>query len=394
MRQTIILRSSWQVVNIGDIAHTPGLLAILEKYMPQTQVVLWPSKDFTVEVEDMICRRFPQLKVVKGTIGEDGKASNEELQMALDESSFLLHGSGPLLVGRDEAEAYVKFYKKPFGVFGITYGGYNEGEWCREIHSLAKFIYFRDSVSLQKAIQDGVSSPVMKFGPDAAFAVDLENDAKAEVFLRENKLEPGKFLCCISRHRYTPYWEIKDWPYDADKDAFNQQMKEQDNAPLREAIIQVVRKTGLKVLLCPEDKSQMAFEKEMIYDLLPEDVLPNVVYKSEFWLTDEAVSVYRQSAGLFGSEMHSPIMCIGSGIPAIVCRWEGQTTKGFMWRDIGLGDWLFDQDQEAEMSRLVPAVLDMAIHNEAAKEKALAAKQKVEKLYVEMVDTLKNCLNA
>ncbi len=27
----ILLRSSWQVVNIGDIAHTPGVLALLEK---------------------------------------------------------------------------------------------------------------------------------------------------------------------------------------------------------------------------------------------------------------------------------------------------------------------------------------------------------------------------
>ena len=26
----ILLRSSWQTVNIGDIAHTPGVLAILE----------------------------------------------------------------------------------------------------------------------------------------------------------------------------------------------------------------------------------------------------------------------------------------------------------------------------------------------------------------------------
>ncbi len=28
----ILLRSSWQTVNIGDIAHTPGVLALLEKH--------------------------------------------------------------------------------------------------------------------------------------------------------------------------------------------------------------------------------------------------------------------------------------------------------------------------------------------------------------------------
>jgi len=31
-------------------------------------------------------------------------------------------------------------------------------------------------------------------------------------------------------------------------------------------------------------------------------------------------------------------MCIGNGIPAVVCRFKEQTTKGFMWEDIGLGD--------------------------------------------------------
>ena len=39
----ILLRSSWQVVNIGDIAHTPGVLALLERYIPEAEVVLWAS---------------------------------------------------------------------------------------------------------------------------------------------------------------------------------------------------------------------------------------------------------------------------------------------------------------------------------------------------------------
>ena len=86
----------------------------------------------------------------------------------------------------------------------------------------------------------------------------------------------------------------------------------------------------------------MAVGKEMLFDKLPDDVRSKVVWREQFWLTDEALSTYVRSAGLFGSEMHSPIMAIGNGIPAIVCRFEEQTSKGFMWRDIGLDDWLFD----------------------------------------------------
>jgi hypothetical protein len=39
----ILLRSSWQTVNIGDIAHTPGMLALLEKHRPDDEVTLWPN---------------------------------------------------------------------------------------------------------------------------------------------------------------------------------------------------------------------------------------------------------------------------------------------------------------------------------------------------------------
>jgi polysaccharide pyruvyl transferase WcaK-like protein len=393
MKKTIILRSSWQVVNIGDIAHTPGMLAILEKHMPEAEVILWPSKDFTQQVQEMIQKRFPKLKVVKGRIGEDGRASNQELQEALERSDFLLHGSGPLLVGHEEVSAYARHMRKPFGVFGITYGAYNESEWCKEIHNEAKFIYFRDSVSLEKAKIDGICSPIMKFGPDAAFAVDLRDDLKAKAFLEKNKLETGKFLCCISRFRYTPFWKVKDVPFDAEKHARNEEMKEHDNEALREAIIQVVRQTDLKVLICPEDMTQMELEKEMLYDRLPADVLPKVVWRESFWLTDEALSVYLRSAGLFGSEMHSPIMCIGNGIPAIVCRWKEQSSKGYMWKDIGLGEWLFDLDKEEEITGIVPAVMDIAINNQTARQKALMACAKVHNLYREMVETLKKAID-
>jgi polysaccharide pyruvyl transferase WcaK-like protein len=150
-------------------------------------------------------------------------------------------------------------------------------------------------------------------------------------------------------------------------------MKEHDHAQLRAAIIAVVKQTDLKVLICPEDRTQMALGKEMLYDKLPDDVKDRVVWRQDYWLTDEALSVYVRSAGLFGNEMHSPIMCIGSGIPAIVCRWAEQTSKGNMWKDIGLNEWLFDLDDEPQLAGIVPAVLAMAKDPAAAKAKVLKA---------------------
>jgi len=155
---------------------------------------------------------------------------------------------------------------------------------------------------------------------------------------------------------------------DEHKHQRNEAMKEHDHAPLREAIVAVTRQTPLKVLLCPEDRSQMTVGKEMLLDRLPQDVKARVVWRERYWLTDEAVSTYVRSAGLFGNEMHSPIMCIGHGVPAIVCRFKEQTSKGFMWRDIGLGD------DEADVKRVVPAVLELAMDPGAAKAKAARAR--------------------
>jgi hypothetical protein len=116
----ILLRSSWQVVNIGDIAHTPGVLALLEKYVPEAEVRLWASPDLTDEVAAMEHKRFPRLRIVKGSIDAQGKASTPELQEALEWCDFLLHGSGASLVAAKDVAAFVQHFRKPFGVYGIT----------------------------------------------------------------------------------------------------------------------------------------------------------------------------------------------------------------------------------------------------------------------------------
>jgi len=390
----ILLRSSWQVVNIGDIAHTPGVLTLLGRHIPEAEVVLWASADLSPEVAAMAHKRFSRLRIVKGTLGADGKASNADLADAVATSDFLLHGSGPSLVAATDVAAFVKHTGKPFGVYGITHGSFFSGD-DKELLGQAKFAFFRDSVSLERAKQEGVTSPVIEFGPDGAFACDLRDDAKATAFLEANGLEQGKFVCCLSRLRYTPYWLIKDGVQRNEKrHARNEAMKEHDHKALRDAIIAVVRETPLKVLLCPEDMTQMAVGREMLFDKLPSDVKARVVLRDTFWLTAEALSTYVRSAGLFGSEMHSPIMAVGNGIPAIVCRFEEQTSKGIMWRDIGLGDWLFDLDRAEDHARIVPAVLAMVKDPATAKGKVAKARAFVEQRQRETMAVLRKALPA
>lgn len=388
----ILLRSSWQTVNIGDIAHTPGVLHILEQHLPDAEVYLYPS-NLKNGVDEILRKRFPRLKIaMKGS---------KELEEAYRVCDFLLHGSGPSLVAEKHVVEWIEKTGKPYGVYGITFSRKESASTTAnsneamaktvEILSGARFVFFRDSKSLALAKELGVTSPVMEFGPDGAFACDLRDDAAAESFLSEHGLEPGKFLCCIPRLRYTPYWTIpeKNRPMDPVKHKRNEEMKEHDHAPLREAIVKVIEETDLKVLLCPEDQTQMAVGKEMLLDRLPASVKERVAWRPNYWLTGEAVSVYTNSAGLFGNEMHSPIMCIGHGIPAIVCRFAEQTSKGFMWEDIGLGDWLFDLDDEEQVRRIVPTVLEMASDPKMAREKAERAKSFVETRQRETMEVLR-----
>ena len=392
----ILLRSSWQTVNIGDIGHTPGVLSLLEKHPPQAEVRLWPSS-VDNGGEPMLRARFPKLIIVK---------DHAEVQTAFAECDFFLHGSGASLVAEKDVVRWSKETGKPYGIFGITLpitGSSStkatpEAAMAKtiEVLSAAKFVYFRDSVSLELAKKKGCTCPVMEFGPDGAFAVDLKNDEAALAFLKANDLQEGQFLCCIPRLRYTPYWTIakKKAAFDEKRNARNEEMKEHDCKPLRDAIIAVTRETKLRILLCPEDETQMAVNKEMIYDKLPPEVKPSVVWREKYWLTDEALSTYRRSAGLFGHEMHSPIMCIGNGIPAIVCRWKEQTSKGLMWRDIGLGDWLFDLDQENELQKVASTVLAMAKNPAESKAKAAAALEFVHQRQKAMMEQLKKALPA
>ncbi|WP_138991736.1 polysaccharide pyruvyl transferase family protein [Larkinella sp. C7] len=392
-KKSIILRSSWQTENIGDIAHTPGVLTLLEKYLPDVEVRLWPS-NVGNGVEEMLMKRFPKLVILK---------TADEKKAALAECGFLLHGSGPSLVGRKEIEQW-RETGKPYGIYGITWPGvygFPEDRWKFnpadvELLTKARFAYFRDSVSMEFAKSKGVACPIMEFCPDGAFAVDIRDDKAADAFLKKHGLETGKFLCAIPQLRFSPWWELpaKKQTVNEAKHARNELMKEQDNKPIREAIIAVVRQTPMKVLLVPENETQVRIGKEMLYDPLPEDVKSKVVWRDHYWLTDEAVSTYIRSAGLFGIEMHSPIMCIALGIPAIVCRFEEQTSKGAMWRDIGLGDWLFDLDTPKDVAGIVPAVLAMAKDPKAAKAKALKGKQFVNQRQKETMAVVKKNVEA
>ncbi len=375
----IVLKSGWQTVNIGDIAHTPGVLHLLEQHLPDVTVTLWPN-NINDGVEEMLTKRFPKLRIASGSINAEGKASTPELTQAMADCDLLLHSSGPSFVAEKHVRAFVQATNKPFGVYGITLGTISDE--TAALLNQARFVYLRDSVSTALTQKQVTKCPLVTFGPDGAFACDVRDDERANTYLASKGLSDGQFVCVIPRFRYTPYFLIHNKPLaetDRTKYDFSLAHAEADHAKLREAIIALVRVAKVRVLVCPEDQSHMAIGKQYLVDPLPDDVKAQVVWRETYWRTDEAVSTYARSLGLVSMDMHSPIMCIGNGIPAIHIRFKEQTSKGIMWNDIGLNDWLFDLDEEVDGKRIIAAALDLVTNRQAALARVTAAQSVLHK---------------
>lgn len=369
-RRRILLRSSWQTVNIGDIAHTPGMLALLERHHPETEVTLWPNP-LTPDVRALLLARFPRLRLA---------LTPADQQAALAQCDFFLHGSGPGLVGADQAEQ-ARQAGRPYGFAGITLSD-DEIRTRRELLAGARFVFTRDTDSLKALTGAGITGPQMAFGPDATFALDLRDDAAAAGLMKTHALESGRFMCAVPRLRWTPYWEIhpESVALNPARIAVNEEFAERDHAKLREGITAWVRATGLRVLLAPEMTYAVSRLRPLLFDGLPADVRSHVAVMDRYWLTAEAASVYAKAALVVSFEQHSPIMAIAAGTPAILLRQPTDTRKGQMWRDIGLADWIFEIDRTrgAQVAALIVRLSeDLAFARARAAEARASANRRM-----------------
>lgn len=266
--KTILLVSGWQDVNIGDIAHTPGMLNILETFLPDARLILWKKSNATQEVKILLESNFPKVDVIYGKVDANFDVDNNEVYDAFKSSDILIHGSGPSVVGQANLEAWVKHIEKPFGIFGVTIQNIDDS--LKKLLSKAAFIYTRETKSMEVLRENGMEGGHIAFAPDATFFMVIRDDEKADAFLSGNKLEHKKFICAIPRLRFTPYYKFRPsragWSDERIKMAeeTNEKHKETDHAKMREAMIAWVRNTGNKVLVCPE----MTYQVDIMDELL------------------------------------------------------------------------------------------------------------------------------
>lgn len=370
----ILMRSSWQSVNIGDVGHTPGALDLIARYFPEAEVTLWPGRLENGSLE-LLTRNYPKLRIAEGSLDSGSRPATPALAKAWEEADLYLSGSGSGFPASGHAVAFQKATGKPVGVFGVSVdpisgigagrdaeGGTLEelrhriarlpashlGADLRYIIDRAAFFFCRDTLSRDYLKGQAVKTPILEFGPDAQLGMRLRDDRTGLAYLEANQLVHGKFLCVIPRLRYTPYYQVNGvarTAADDVKDAINARTIEKDHAKLREMMVAYVKKTGNRVLACPEMTYQVELAKRVLVDPLPAEIRNHVVWRERFWLPDEAAAVYAKAQAVFSMECHSPLIALANGTPAVYLRQPTDTCKGQMYRDLDAGDWFFEVEE-------------------------------------------------
>lgn len=383
----ILWRNAWAIVNIGDIGHVPGALALLRHYIPEATVTLWAQQDLvfrgtiaerarfpegSVDAATVSRKVIPHLKVVYGRLDEAGRGDNPDLEAAIDSADIMVVGSG---AGVNAGADLLRFHArtgKPIGIFGATTDSFNftnfaGGDASTDVRALraCRFVFTRERTSLRLmdgedvdgpdgAAQDNPKTTVNEtinrepitvdlrgldkaFVPDTTFAFAVRDDASADLFMKTHGLEERRFACFVPRHRWTP--NNSTTRQGDSRAVYNEYYAKEDHGKLQAAMTTYVRETGNKVALVPETIYALDVLGPWLKDGLPADVAGHVVVMDRFWLPDAAQSLFARAQAVVSLENHSPLLAAAAGTPFVMVHQPEDSFKGDMFIDIGLGGW-------------------------------------------------------
>ena len=368
----VLLRSSWQDDNIGDVAHSPGLLSALLDLDPDAELTLWPV-DLGEREEALMRQLLPQVAIVRGTLADNGRPTTPELESAWNSAEVLVHGSAADVENRHaEFVHWSRTTGKPHGYAGVTVDPVSPPTWgtlaelevmatflppdflgdqAREPLDSAEFIFCRDSISLKYLRRQQIRAKSLEFGPDGTFTYDYADVATIEPFLEEMNLRRDNFACFVPRLRYAPYARMRGeehTPESLRRDAINAATYKSDLAALVAAIATWVRRTKSPAVVVPEMSYAPAFAREQLFPLLPSDVAPHVRILDRFWSLAEASAAYSVSRAVISMECHSPIIATAHAVPTLYLRQPTETVKGRMYNDLGGSDMIIEVRPGAE----------------------------------------------
>ncbi len=207
----ILLVSGWQDVNIGDIGHTPGLLHVLETFLPQAKIILW-KKSNGAAVKKLLNTNFPKVNILYGGVNAEKDVSNPEIMRAFEEADLMIHGSGPLLVGADNLACWMKHTSKPFGVFGTTLQA--PSEYHQGILKKAAFILHAGNQVDRRFEKSGHYRIAYSICPRCHFLHQPSRPRKSGSIFKRKRLGGQKIHLCgssLALHTLPPIQPKQQW---------------------------------------------------------------------------------------------------------------------------------------------------------------------------------------
>jgi len=388
----IMLAYVWGFSNIGDTAIAPGLLNLLDCHFPDCKKALVASGSGT-RARSYLQKDFPGCEVYKdvfaGTAyhealsqakedfgGElpllrDGnvdyvfdtfvqnlvdsiRRNNPNFTRTLTETKLVIYNSGMILVYGKGTLAGTNFWgysvrrSLPLLVawkLGIRYGIYAHSfdsfgdspgrPYFKRLLEDAQFVFCRDGDSLSYVKSLGIKAPHLMFVPDSTVSFARRDDDWADTFMARHALKSREFIVVIPRTCF-------------DTSVISRSISEKRSTAhcrkLREIIEHWVRKTGMKVVVAAEVRNQLAPARELVYDLLPEDVKSRCVMMDKYWSTKQATALYGHTRIVVTMEQHSFLLAIPEDTPTVVPIFKESGRKIWMLHDFKLGEYLFDID--------------------------------------------------
>jgi hypothetical protein len=420
-RLNILWRNAWAIVNIGDIGHVPGALALLRHYIPEAAVTLWAQQDLvfrdangrrarfpdgSVDATTVSRKVIPDLKVVYGRLDEAGRADNPDLEAAVGAASIMVVGSGAGVNAGADLLRFQDRTRRPIGIFGATTDSFNftnfaGGDASTDVQALraCRFVFTRERTSLRLmdgedvdgrdgAARDNPDTTVNEiinrapitvdlrglnkaFVPDTTFAFAVRDEASADAFMKTHGLEEKRFVCFLPRHRWTP--NNSPTRQGESREVYNHYYAKVDHDKLQVAITAYIRQTGNKVALVPETIYALDVLGPWLKDGLPADVRNRVVTMDRFWLPDAAQSLFARAQAVVSLENHSPLLAAAAGTPFVMVHQPEDSFKGDMFIDIGLGDWYVPDINKATGEDISRMLIGIVSNMPAARAKLATA---------------------
>jgi polysaccharide pyruvyl transferase WcaK-like protein len=245
-----------------------------------------------------------------------------------------------------------------------------------ELLNKAAFIYTREKKTLNILKNAGVKTPVLEFGPDGCFGIDVRDDKRGLATMAKLGLEDRKFITVQVRTNTPKYPGVDDPRPEKLNPLYPTPKQTEDDArrsaKYRDLITRWVQTTGGKVLIAPETIKEMGHNKRLIYDPLPSEIQKHVVNLEYFWNADEAASIFARAHTVVCHEPHSPIIALANGTPIIHTYSEFHSPKCWMFQDIGLSDWLLEMD-ETPVEKMAETLFEIEADYSGAQAKVRAA---------------------